>query len=97
MDEKVKTSKLEEIKNKIASASGYSTFEESLIDNSLNRSKVIAEAMNKIINQIAKEYALACIKATLEKTAENAEVGNEEGLPYVEYASIVDDDNIVIL
>lgn len=44
-----------------------------------------------------KQYTKECVKASLEKCAENAEAGNEEGMVYVKYETIVDNENIILL
>lgn len=92
-------SRLEEIKNKISREGGYYSFIESLKDNSLNRSSVIAGALDKIIDKVCKEYAKEVAQASLEKASESGcdslELYNSEYETLKK--SITNESNIVLL
>lgn len=86
--------KILDLKLKIAYGSGFNDgVEIGLEQEDLFFSRLQLNDLQAVI----KKYAENCIKASLEKTAANAEAGSEEGMFYVKYESIIDTDNIVLL
>lgn len=77
---------LEQIKNEVANEHGFNN----LLWN---------EKENQFINEVAKRYANACVKASLEKAANEAKMGTHpEGTSIViNKSSITNPDNIVLL
>lgn len=88
-----------EIQNEVVKERGFSSF------TAFARHPDIAELPHRItiIDEIAKRYATECIKASLEKAAENAKTDdffdqrNCETKTWVDKSSITSKENIVLL
>lgn len=75
---------LEQIKNEVAKEHGFNN----LLWN---------EKENQFINEVAKRYATACVKASQEKIYGNVRYLSGLNVPAVDKQSIVNPDNIVLL
>lgn len=93
------TPNLQDIKNQVAKDYGYKNYHDAWV-------KSHGGVSDNFMNQVAKRYATECVKASLEKAAENAKSGDireKTGLSGIwleadiDKSSITDPKNIVLL